>query len=1153
MRHYLKKILKLKKFFLIFLFFNNQIFSTDLDQFLNWNSVFQINHFGDANWCFGEDYENLMKLSSKNFSPEEREDLDLLISISKFVCAEKIENAIKLYPKLKTLISDDLSSENKLILFSLFAKSATWAYLESENYKSANDLYGEITQKILDLFNEGRYVHGTSVRLIKDLNRVFEIYGLDEDFYQSQELLEIFILGKMNFELQDKKVLAETLLDIRFQRLSVLRSGDAKSTERILTELNSIFTNYLYGHGKKEFEYTEFHNFAIEFATKENLLEKYNQLLKEGGLKELKVKISLKPQDLEILLNTFTYLFNLNLDVEQKYLKRLSNQYALRPEIENVFEAFNLFGVWLGEDVCDDLEKVISQISFENLNVKDFMNYESSITKCKNQKNKFSFESYLDNLNSKKSEIKREIKLMTELNTKERFEKSKSFSFGENYENLTDLFLYLQQQYFEAFSEGPNFEIYQMMIKNNMKILDFFPNKTLVREIETLATLNRFLKLTDFSYTRFFSDTHNKRLTKIKDDYKKLLNEKFNLDVSKLIETIESNENGYGFNIKDFGKTLSEYLKLQLQSIISDSHDLGIAGFYNLHLNKLYKFTQERIEVFKEENEPLLLATLNQSYKENNVKPKFGLEEPLIFNRKISDFRNLQVWGLYFIWLAEYFAEKNNESRPFPAFWLNNELENLFLSYAWSYSPTKLTYAFFINHLKEKYKELDTEDVILKYANSLRNLKRFKEAQINLKVPDINAKLLENSLVDKALKRSNEIYKQEFFDPEKFLLPVLKIEDYQSLLKEDEAISVLMTAPSGEGPIMQLFIDKSLAQVIPTGWSAKDYEFEINSILADINLRQKKGLKDTTKSVLEHMYFQFLSPIKEFKKIYLITDKTFSKIPFSLFIDENGNFAAERHSFVMLDSIISFNFLQKNANKLSPSMKFVGIGDPNLKGNSNENKFKNLFLSRGLADLNQINDLSSLPNTKKELEEIANIFSSSELFLADLASEANLNLPKNKKLLSEGKIISFATHTFSDKTNFSREQGLVLTPPKIASKDNDGLLTSYEISNLSFQDSIVILSACDTDKPIFQNAGIFSGLPRAFIEAGASTVLLTQWNIESNSARIFMTETLKNGIKNKLELSESISETMKKFINGSFGEEYKHPYYWSPYLVLGNS
>ncbi len=1145
-------MLKLRKFFLVFLFFNNQIFSTDLYQFLNWNSVFQINHFGDANMCFGEDYENIMKISSKNLSSEEKENLYYLKSISKFVCAEETEDAFKLYPKLKTLISDDLISENKLILFSLFAKSATWAYLENKNYKLANDLYGEITGKILDLFNEERYVHGTAVRLTKDLNRLFKVYGLDEDFYQSQELLEIFILGSMNFNLQDKKVLAETLLEIRLQRISVLQSDDTKSIERILTELNSIYTNYLYGHGKKEFEYTEFHNFAIENATKENLLEKYNQLLKKGELKELKVKISLQPQHLEILLNTFVNLFNLNLDVDQKYLRRLSNQYALQPEMERVLEAFSLLSFWLGEDVCDDSKKVISQISLENLNVRDFISYENLITKCKGLKNKFSFEDYLENLNSRKDEIKRDIKVMTELSTEERYEKFKSFSFGKNFENLEDLFFYIQNKYVATLTEGIDFEIYQMMIKNQMKILDFFPNNTIIKEHSSLATLNRFLTLIDLDFTRTFLDTHKKRLSKIKKDYKKLLKEKFDLNINKLIEKIDSNENGFGTNIKRFGIEISDYLELQLKLIIFDSSDVGIDGHFNLDLKKLSKSTLDEIEGFKKENEPLLLAALNQSYKENNVKPKLGIEEPIIFNRKISDFRNLQVWGLYFLWLTEYFAEKTIESKGFPSSWLNNDLENLFLSYSWSHSPTKLTYAFFINHLKEIYKELDEEDVISKYAKSLKNLNRFKESQINLKEPDKNAKLLGNKLVDNALDKLSEIYNQEFFEPEKFLLPNLKIEDYQRLLKEDEAILVLMSAPSGQGPVMQLFIDKNLARVLPTGWNAEDYQIEINSILADIDLRQNKGLSDTSKLVLEHMYFQFLSPIKEFKKIYLITDKTFSKIPFSLFIDENGNFAAERHSFVMLDSIISFNFLQDNVNNLSPSMKFVGIGDPNLKGNSNENNFKNLFLSRGLADLNQINELSSLPNTKKELEEIAKIFSSSELFLSDFASEANLNLPKNKKLLSEGKIISFATHTFSDKTNFSREQGLVLTPPKIASKDNDGLLTSSEISNLSFQDSIIILSACDTDKPIFQNAGIFSGLPRAFIEAGATSVLLTQWNVESNSTRIFMTETLKNGIKNKLGLSESISETMKKFINGSFGEEYKHPYYWSPFLVLGN-
>ena len=100
---------------------------------------------------------------------------------------------------------------------------------------------------------------------------------------------------------------------------------------------------------------------------------------------------------------------------------------------------------------------------------------------------------------------------------------------------------------------------------------------------------------------------------------------------------------------------------------------------------------------------------------------------------------------------------------------------------------------------------------------------------------------------------------------------------------------------------------------------------------------------------------------------------------------------------------------------------------------------------------------------------------------------------------------------------------------------------------------MIILSACNTDKPIFESAGAYSGLPRLFIESGAGSVLTTQWNIDSYSAKLFVSETLSLGAKNGLSLSEALKNTMSRFINGFYGETFKHPFYWAPYVLVGEN
>ena len=60
------------------------------------------------------------------------------------------------------------------------------------------------------------------------------------------------------------------------------------------------------------------------------------------------------------------------------------------------------------------------------------------------------------------------------------------------------------------------------------------------------------------------------------------------------------------------------------------------------------------------------------------------------------------------------------------------------------------------------------------------------------------------------------------------------------------------------------------------------------------------------------------------------------------------------------------------------------------------------------------------------------------------------------------------------------EPFLVLSPPKKLVKNNDGLLTTSEISELDLNAELVILSACNTSSKANKYAAGFSGLDKLF-------------------------------------------------------------------------
>ena len=152
--------------------------------------------------------------------------------------------------------------------------------------------------------------------------------------------------------------------------------------------------------------------------------------------------------------------------------------------------------------------------------------------------------------------------------------------------------------------------------------------------------------------------------------------------------------------------------------------------------------------------------------------------------------------------------------------------------------------------------------------------------------------------------------------------------------------------------------------------------------------------------------------------------------------------------------------------------------------------------------------------------------------------------------LSQYDIINFATHSIPVFNNNSFNQpGLVLSLPEKASDLDDGFLTPKEISKLNLKAKIVILSACDTASGNKDNNEILSGLAQAFLYAGAESVIVSHWPVESQATAILMNKFFDNWIKKDLEIAESLS-LAKIYLRENF-PEYRHPSYWGAFSYYG--
>ena len=114
--------------------------------------------------------------------------------------------------------------------------------------------------------------------------------------------------------------------------------------------------------------------------------------------------------------------------------------------------------------------------------------------------------------------------------------------------------------------------------------------------------------------------------------------------------------------------------------------------------------------------------------------------------------------------------------------------------------------------------------------------------------------------------------------------------------------------------------------------------------------------------------------------------------------------------------------------------------------------------------------------------------------------------------------------------------------------------------NLNLNADWVVLSACNTGSSYGAGAEAVSGLGRAFFYAGARSLLVSNWPVETNSARQLTTGVFKSGKSStkhaealRLSMSNMIDQgTYKDPANGKTVYSYAHPIFWAPFSVIGD-
>jgi CHAT domain-containing protein len=287
------------------------------------------------------------------------------------------------------------------------------------------------------------------------------------------------------------------------------------------------------------------------------------------------------------------------------------------------------------------------------------------------------------------------------------------------------------------------------------------------------------------------------------------------------------------------------------------------------------------------------------------------------------------------------------------------------------------------------------------------------------------------------------------------------------------------------------------------------------------------------------LYDALLLPIPEATQkdsLIIVRDGQLHLVPFDGLREVSGRYVAETRTVIYSPSATSFSLLTEP--KQRPRAAHNGLlavgGIPYSRSAMNRS---------GLTRGNDRSGFVDLPSSADEVRIAQAAFpkTESKLLLGTAATEGAFKAAG----LAEYRVIHLAVHGFADSTFPDRAALVLLSDP---SAGEDGFLQASEIVQLRFDADLVVLSACDTAVGPLQGQEGIANLSRAFLLAGARTVVSTLWQIDDTSSLFLM----KRFYAHLLAHSSAGSALTgaKRDMLQTFGRE-ALPYQWAGFTIEG--
>ena len=277
---------------------------------------------------------------------------------------------------------------------------------------------------------------------------------------------------------------------------------------------------------------------------------------------------------------------------------------------------------------------------------------------------------------------------------------------------------------------------------------------------------------------------------------------------------------------------------------------------------------------------------------------------------------------------------------------------------------------------------------------------------------------------------------------------------------------------------------------------------------------------------LAALYSFVMAPILDLidgDEVIIVPDGPLWLAPFSALLNPYSEYVCESLKIRLIPSLTSLNIIAHCPEFHSSSGALI-VGDPDVSEVTN---------SQGDRILEQ------LSFARKEAQMIGQI-----LNVAPLTGKLATKCEVLKQICSVA-VVHIAAH------GHMQTGEIALSPnPKRRSQipaEEDYILTMTDVMSVKLRAKLVVLSCCHSGRGEIKAEGVV-GIARAFMGAGARSVLVSLWAIDDEATLEFMKSFYRNLEKGR-SASESLNHAMKCLRES---EKFRDVKYWAPFTLIGD-